>query len=70
MPLRLAVGWEISDMKPKFFRSGFVLLVLAGLCYAPSSVMAQEAKKDHGAMDHSGAMAQEDKMDPGAMDHS
>jgi mono/diheme cytochrome c family protein len=57
-------------MKPKFFRSGFVLLVLAGLCYAPSSVMAQEDKMDHGAMDHSGVMAQEDKMDHGAMDHS
>ena len=41
-------------MKPNFFHSKFVLLVLAGLCYASSSVMAQEHKMDHGAMDHSG----------------
>ena len=56
-------------MKPKFFRSGFVLLVLAGLCYAPSSVMAQEDKMDHGAMDHSGpAPGQEYRVDE-PMDH-
>jgi mono/diheme cytochrome c family protein len=56
-------------MKPNFFHSKFVLLVLAGLCYASSSVMAQEHKMDHGAMDHSGPVpGQEYRVDE-PMDH-
>jgi mono/diheme cytochrome c family protein len=56
-------------MKTKNFHSKFVLLVLAGLCYASSPATAQEDKMDHGAMDHSGpAPGQEYRVDE-PMDH-
>jgi len=52
-------------MKPKFFHSVFILLVLVGLC--SSSAMAQEHKMDHSAMDHS-VSGQEYRADE-PMDH-
>ncbi len=53
------------NMKPKFFHSVFILLVLVGLC--SSSAMAQEHKMDHSAMDHS-VSGQEYRADE-PMDH-